>query len=548
MGSALSQEFNKIEPCHRADSLVELVKQCSYQQQLDFVEKLNRVLYRDFLGDLPPGLAHKVVSYLTIDEACTCLLVSKKWNERVGGCTELWEGMAGDVGLSEAFKSENMSKYKSLKDLCIATRAHQKYLNSLAVRGFPVAQCPTGPRYSYHYAGKGVTLRYEETNSHAGITVEKMSTLNVPVQVASFTTVPFSSRVKWAAASDTRIMWKQLCGKWNSCSIAEESDGLVSQWDDEPVSQVFHSISVCPTCHLVVIVSEAEDDCEVWDLQVVKLTRGKTAARKTVYPIPLEHIQKWGAKIRHFLGGEVTLLPERRPKSGRGFCEAHRVLLQVDNTVAIHRLEAVPKREATLISHRLFPDVKLSKPLHLFNPTRTTGHIDMLSSTPSRGGPSKLVLSGDSLRLRLLHENYLYIWSLASCEEEVCADLIELNLPSDTQCVAIGSLYAVLASNSRGTCSVVSVQSGEVFTNGTLTDITFNPSAQAASRFEFFPPLLDGWLSSLSYFEFLPLAVVFDSSSSSPSSSPETARCKEFQAVVGAPIYPKPYLRSLMFS
>ena len=77
MGSALSQEFNKIEPCHRADSLVELVKQCSYQQQLDFVEKLNRVLYRDFLGDLPPGLAHKVVSYLTIDEACACLLVRK---------------------------------------------------------------------------------------------------------------------------------------------------------------------------------------------------------------------------------------------------------------------------------------------------------------------------------------------------------------------------------------------------------------------------------------------------------------------------------------
>ena len=540
MGSALSQEFHKIEPCHRVDSLLELVRQCTYQQQLEFVEKLDKLLYKDFLAELPLALAHKVVSFLTIDEACACLLVSKKWNERVGGCTELWEGMAGDIGLSEAYKSESLAKYRSLKDMCIAARVHQKYMCSLAVRGIPVAQCPTGPCYSCHYAGKGVTLRYEETNSHARITIEKIGALNTPVQIASFTTLPFSSRVKWAAASDTHIIWKQLCGKWNSCSIAEDSDGLVSQWDDEPVSQAFHSISVCPTCHLVVIVSEAEDDCEVWDLQVVKLRQGKTATRKTVYPIPLEHIQKSGAKIRHFLGGEVTLLPERRPKSGKWFCEAHRVLLQVDNTVAIHCLEAVPKTEAALISHRLFPDVKLSKPLHLFNPTRTTGQIDILSSTLSRG-PSKFVLSCDSLHLGLLHENYLYMWSLASHTEEVCADLIELNLPSDTQCIAIGSLYAVLASNSRGTCCVVSVQSGEVFTCGILTDITFNPSAQAASRFEFFPPLFDGWLSSPSYFEFLPLAVVFDSSSHS-------SHCKELQAVVGAPIYPKQHLRSLMVS
>lgn len=543
MGSALSQEFNKLEPCHRVDSLIELVKECTYQQKLEFVEKLNRLLYKDFLAQLPRGLAHKVVSYLSIDEACTCLLVSKKWNETVGGCTELWEGIAGDIGVSDAFKRESLAKYKSLKDLCIAARAHQKYLSSLAVRGLPVGQCPTNPRYSYHYAGKGVTLRYEETNSHARITVEKMDSLNTPIQVASFTTMPFSSRVKWAAASDTRVLWKQLCGRWNSCSFTEEEeeevDGLVSQWDDEPVSQAFHSISICPVCHLVVIISEAEDDCEVWDLQVVKLTRGKAAARKTVYPIPLEHIQKSGAKIRHFIGGEVTLLPERRPKSGKCFCESHKVLLQVDNTVAIHQLEAVPKSEPMLISHRLLPDVKLSSPLHLFNPSRTTGQIDILSSTPSRG-PSKFAVSCDSLHLGLLHENYLYVWSLASYEEEVCADLIELGLPTDTQCVAVGSLYAVLASNSRGSCSVVSILSGEVFTSGTLTDITFNPGAQGTSRFEFFPPLLGNWLSSPSYSEFLPLAVVFDNSSSY-----SHTLCKELQVVVGAPVHPRPCLRSL---
>ena len=539
MGSALSQEFHKIDPSDRVDSLVELVKQCTYEQKLDFVEKLNRIMYRDFLAELPPALAHRVVSYLTIDEACVCLLVSRRWNQVVGGCAELWEKMAGDIGLTAAFKRESGSRYRSLKDLCIATRAHQRYVGSLSLRGVPVARCPADPQHSYHYAGKGVTLRYEENNSHAKITVERLDSLNTPVEIASFTTAAFSSRIKWAAASESRLLWKQLSGTWNSCSVAVGTDGAIVQWDDEPVSQAFHSISICPTCHLVAIVSEAEDDCEVWDLQVVKLTAGKTAARKTVYPVPLKHIQKSEAKIRHFLGGEVNLLSEQPPRRERGFCEAHRVLLQVDNTVSLHRLETIPKTEPGLISHRLFLDVKLSLPLHLFNPSRTTGQVDTLSNAPSRG-PSKFVVSSDSLHLGLLHEQYLYTWSLASFSEEGCVDLIELNLPRDTQCIAVGSMYAILASNSRGTCTVLSVQSGEVFTSGTLTDISFNPVAQGSSRFQFFAPLVETWLSSLSHFESLPVAVVFDSSSS-------PASCKELQVVVGSSSQPRTAgLRSLV--
>jgi hypothetical protein len=538
MGSALSQEFSKIEQSDRVDALLGLVKQCSYEQRLEFVEKLHRLMYKDFLAELPLHLSQKIVSYLNIDDACVCLLVNKKWNEIVSQCGNLWEAVADEIGLSDAFVSENISKYKSLKDLCIAARAHQNYVCSLAVRAIPVGQCPNDPRCSYHYAGKGLTLQYSELNSQAQIVIERMGTLNAPVQIGSYTTTAFSSRIKWAAASDTHLVWKQLNGTWNSCSIVEGTDGSVSQWDDEPVSQAFHSISICHTCQLVAIISEAEDDCEVWDLQVVKLMPGKAAAKKTVYPIPLEHIHKLGAKIRHFLGGEITLLPERRAKSGRGFCESHRILLQVDNTVSVHRLEAVAKTEPLLISHQLFPDVKLSKPLHVFNPTCTTGQIDILSNSPSQG-PSKFIVSCDSRHLGLLHESYLYMWSLESYREEVCVDLIELSLPSDTQCIAVGSLHAILASNSHGTCSAIGVKTGEILTSGTLADITFNPNAQGLSRFTFFPPLVESWLSSLRYFDFLPLAVAFDNTSRSGTLG------KEFQAVVGVHSQSQPQRKCL---
>lgn len=539
MGSELSQEFNKVAECDRVDSLIDLVKQCSYQQKLEFTEKLHRIMYRDFLVELPKHISHSIVSYLTIDEACVCLLVCKQWNAIVSECTGFWEVVACEMGLGEAFMSDNTSKYKSIKDMCIAARSHQKYVSSLSVRAISVSRCPTDPRYNYYYAGKGVTLQYQEMNSHAQIIIEKMDTLNTPVKVASYTTSAFSSRVKWAAASDTRLIWKQIDGKWNSCSIEEGADSSVSQWDDEPVSQAFHSISICNTCHLVAIVSEAEDDCEVWDLQVVKLRAGKVAAKKTVYPIPLEHIQKSGAKIRHFLGGEITVLPQRPAKNKRDFCDSHCLLLQVDNSVAVHHLESVAKTEPLLISHQLFPDVKLTKPLHVFNPTRTTGQIDVLSHSPRRG-PSKFTVSCDFHHIGLFHESYLYMWNLTTYVEEVCVDLIELNFPSDTQCIAIGSLYAVLASNSSGVCSVVGVKSGDILTSGTLADITFNPTAQHLNRFNFFSPLVEGWLSSLRYFDFLPLAVVFDNSSDSESAG------KELQAVVGVHSQrPKPHLKSL---
>ena len=525
MCSALSDVFGRVPDGDKVDALMVLVKQCTFQQQLDFADKLQLHLHRDFIVDLPKNLSQKIITYLSIEEACNCLLVCKKWNEIVSDNTLYWEAIAGEIGLSDSFIRDTESKNESLKDLCIAARNHQKYICSLVVRAIPVARSPTEAQCSFHYAGKGVILRYEEKNSHAQITIEKMSSFHSTVQIASYTTIPFSSRVKWVSASDTNILWKQIDGKWNSCSTLDQSDGVVRQWDDEPVSQAFHSISFCHTCHLVTIISEAEDDCEVWDLQVVKLKPGRTTARKTVYPIPIEHIQKSRMKIRHFLGGEITLLPEKERSRKKGFCEAHCVLLQVDNSVAVHRLESVPQLQQSLISHQLLPDVRLSKPLHIFYPSRTAGHIDPLADGGSKG-PSKFILSVDYKHIGLLHESYLYVWNMDNCQEESCVDLIELNLPKDSCCVALGSLYAILASNSWGIFSVINVKSGDIFTSGSLADVSFNPNAQYSDRFNFYSPLNETWLNSLAYFDFWPLVIVLDKSAYLESP-------KELQAVVG---------------
>ncbi len=510
----LSAEFSAVHSDHRVDAVMEMVKLCPYPQQLQILEELQKILHKDFITALPPNLSEKVISYFSIDDARNCLLVCKSWTRVVGDCSSYWQTHASKIGLSDAFLQQQCPDNRGLKDLCIAALNHKTYVKSLITRAILLGRCPAdNPNHSYLYAGSGVALRYEEINSntHSQVVIEHMNTPHSMAQVASFNMHAFSSRVKWVAASDSYILWKQIDGMWNGCStrtFVEAPD----QWQDDPVSQGFHTITFCRRCHLVAILTEAEDDCEVWDLQVIKLVKGQSTPRKSVYPLPLDQMmEKMGEKKRHFLGGDVMLLPESREKDSTGFCKAHRVLLQIDNCVAIHRLESITDTEHVLVMHQLLPDAKLSKPLHILCP-RSGKQSDDFSFEVSGGrGPPAFCLSADRKRMGVMYESYLYMWNLTTFTEESSVDLIDHNLPSDTKCIAIGSVYAILASNSWGTCSVISTTTGEIQLFASLGETSFNPSAYRFNRFKFYPPVRQDWLSAFEYFDFWPLALVFDS-------------------------------------
>lgn len=506
------EDFAALDGGERVRTLMDMVKLSTYPQQLEFVEELQNFLHKDFLTHLPSELSGRIIAYLSVEDVLNSLLVCKSWNRILGDCTLYWQTCARNIGLTELFLKEKQQKYGGLKSLCVSALSHCKYVQSLVSRAIVLARSPDDTGCSYVYAGHGIALRYEEVNSnnHSVVLVERMNTPHSMVQLSSFAMSAYSSRVKWAAASDNYVLWKQLDGKWNGCSTDSRMNGELDTWEDDPVSQGFHSITFCHKCHLVAIMSEAEDDCEVWDFQVVKLVRGKTAPRKMVYPIPLEQIQKVGViKKRHFLGGEVTLLSEvPQKKAGRGFCQSHRVLLQVDGCIAIHRLEALDMDHMMLI-HHLLPDSKLSKPLHVFRPSNDEALTMDIMDISSREPPS-FCLSSDRKLVGVVYERYLYVWNIDTYREESCADLISLNLPNDTQCIALGSVYTVLASNSWGTCAIVATRTGELLVEGKLPESTFNPSAYRSSRYTFHPPLQQGWLSGFDYFDFWPLSLVFD--------------------------------------
>ena len=512
----LKGDFCKLNEPTKVQCLVDLVKTCGYREQLDFNERLQELLHKDFVSLLPDDLSKRVISFLSVDDAITCLRVSKNWKKVIEGCSAFWEPQAKRIGLSEQFireKTSNSSGINSLTLPNLITNAvgHQTSIRSLTPRPFVITSSKASSEYNYTYAGNGVSLCYEEMNGHAQVIIESMDTAQSDVRIATFNVTSFTSRIKWAAASHNYVMWKQLDGHWHGCSVRGEPPELES-WEDEPISQGFHSISFCPECHLVAIMSEAEDDCEVWDLQVVKLVRGRNSARKMVYPVPLERVQNVWMKKRHFLGGEVMMLPDvAAGKDKKGFCMAHRVLLQIDSNLAIHRLESVPDAERRMVVHRFLPDAKLSKPIAVFSPSPPS-QDEMFASldlTASKGRPL-FRLSMDNKRIGLVSDSYFYVWNMSSLKQEKSVDLIDLNLPSDTKCVAVGSLYAVLASDSAGMCYVILIETGDILLKGSVADSDFNPNAQRSVRFDFRAPVSQDWLNGFRYYDHWPLAMVLD--------------------------------------
>ena len=524
MATTLEREFCALDGSGRLQALMRLVKLCTYPQQQEFVEELQKFLYRDFLTELSPDLSQIIISYVSINDIANCLLVSTSWNKVISNCKPYWEACANRIGLNESFLCKKLPDYdNSLKNLCISALNHQNYVKTLVPRSITVARSLAHTGCSYMYAGDGFALRYEELNTGAKVVIEQISNLHSMIQVTSFNVTAFSSRVKWVSASSGFLLWKQVDGKWNGYST-KTSPAVLDQWDDEPVSQDFHSITFCKNCHLVAIVSEAEDDCEVWDLQIVKLVKGRSSPQKMVFPIPLEAVQNAKEKKRHFLGGEVALLPDNDQKDSTGFCKVHRVLLQVDSCLAVHKLESVADDKHILVLHQLLPDARLSKPLKVFCPPTSNQPLDKIEAK----GPPMFCLSDDMQMIGVIYECYLYVWNLNSYKEEACVDLIDFDLPLDTKCVALGSVYAVLASNSCGLCAVVSILTGRIIQHYVLLE-TLNPDAYRSNRFSFYPSLHQDWLSTFQCFSVWPLALVLDYFAKGDK---ETVHHHELQAVV----------------
>ncbi len=501
----IKKDFTELNSPTKIHALLEMVKICSHQEQCDFQEKLMALLCKDFLTDLPADLAARVISHLSMVDTVTCLLVSKSWYKVVAECSSYWNAKARELGMAETFVTSFLSSSGlHLHSLCVASQSHQTYIRTLTPRCYPISDSPTGIRNSFHYAGNGVILRYEEMSSQARVIIECMNTTHSSVFINSFDVAPFKGRIKWASASLDYVLWKQMDGRWcgyNTKVLVSELD----IWEDEPLVHSSQSISFCSKCHVVAVLSQAEDDCEVWDLQVIKLyndTVGSNTLRKMVYPIPLDGVKQLLTSKRYFLGGEMTLLPTSLEIDEAGFCKFHSVLLQIDSNLAIHKLKMIEETDSSIMLSQLLPNSLLSKPLKVFSPKPVELSLNLMELSGSKSR-AYFCLSGDLERVAVIQDNYLYVWNLETFEEEHIVDLSPLKLPSDCEVKAIGSMYTVVASSVTGMCAVLLTSTGNVILQTSVAADLIHKH-----DFVFYGPLNQDWLNGFVYFNFLPLCLV----------------------------------------
>lgn len=541
-------EFTSFDGPSKVKGVKDLIKLTPYQHQLEILEYLRELLYKDFIACLPPSLAQKIICCLPFVDVLSSLLVNKKWNEVITHhCDTYWERFSKRLGLCLNTRSEVLrQQYGTLKSLCIAGFKQNNMIRALVPATVSVSKSHL--MYSYVYAGNGVLLKYREINGTAEILVEKAKSPSCVVQVARFIVPSRSGRVKWAAASDRYLLWKQVDGKWIGCST-EEDDPELDQWEDEPAGEGFFSIAFCHRCHLVAMVADAEGDCEVWDVHVVKLQRGAINPRRMVYPVSLEHMKPPGeATARRFcLSGRITLVSECEARDSTGFCTTHRVLLQVGNCVAVHRLKSVSSQDYPVAVHAFLPDGRLSKPLGILTPyhhhpqdlnrqdrdssaddSDDCAQDNLFYTQPTCG--AVLCMSHDRSLLGMVCRGTLHVWNLQTCEKEACTKLAWQGHTPDMRCVAMGTVYAVLASDMCGVCAVVTTHGGQVIMEHSVGGPDFVPEKVVASRFSFYAPLCEEWLSAVGhiYSDLWPLALFFDWKSGSKE--------VEFKAVVGTPL------------
>ena len=565
-------EFTSFDGPSKVKGLKDLIKLTAYPQQLEVLEYLREILFKDFIACLPPNLAKKIICYLPYADILSCLLVNKKWNDVVTRCDAYWEWFSRRLGLCSLTFRENMVRQcGSLKALCVAGFKQCSRIRALVPATVSVSKGK--PTCTYVYAGNGVLLKYREINGSAEVVVEKARSHTSLSQVASFLVSARSGRIKWAAASDRYLMWKQVDGKWIGCSTEEKGEGDLrrglDQWDDEPAGEgFFSSIAFCHRCHLVTMMADAEGDCEVWDVHVVKLQRGALSSQRVVYPVSVGCFKQppaapgpggaaqdeSGPAVRRFcLGGKIMVVSECEERDGTGFCTTHLVLLQVGNCVAIHRLKSVSSEDNyPLAVHALQPEACLSKPICILSPHHHhrrhggdesegsgvesdgggRGQLDNLLYTQPTCCGAVFCMSHDRRLLGIVYGDSLHVWNLGTCEREVCTRLVGYEHHSDTRCVALGAVYAVLASDVHGVCTIVTTHNGEVVLEYRVREQAqgFVPEQVASARFSFYAPLHEEWLSAFGclYPDAWPLALFFDWEDG-------PIRGVEFKAILGSP-------------
>lgn len=92
------RQFSNLSSTEQNTTLNELISCCGSDQLWHLQQKLPDFLYRDFLHQLPPEIAEKILGFLCPSSLLTACQVSKVWNKKISGMNALWRNKCRMIG------------------------------------------------------------------------------------------------------------------------------------------------------------------------------------------------------------------------------------------------------------------------------------------------------------------------------------------------------------------------------------------------------------------------------------------------------------------
>ncbi len=98
--ASTTAQYQKLSDDQRVAALDHLIAISPSSHLYHLSTKLNSLLKRDFIANLPPELSFHILRYLDPDTLCHCCLVSSKWNDVISSCDEAWKTACRKVMLA----------------------------------------------------------------------------------------------------------------------------------------------------------------------------------------------------------------------------------------------------------------------------------------------------------------------------------------------------------------------------------------------------------------------------------------------------------------
>lgn len=461
------------------DKICHLFIQCSHQEQLQLLEKLPTLIYRDFICCLPSLALCLVLKYLTISDVLICMKVCRKWYTTIQSCDPYWRWVCLSSGLTPPVIKDYLAQqcYSSKMHLGLTLQAYIHKMKQI------FAHCTA---YTHRTSDTVLKMAFEDNYGNNLACIQKSNEIlfiyynSANDQALKSFGLSEQYRIIWATRTKRYILFTTDSADWGQIHCC---DGQTQLWVDSEIVTPYAKLSACSLCGLIV---EAQQQPSIkspltWMMQFVLLEPTSIAVQRVTHYAQVKDLIALESDYVPIQSIALLKKPDSHTNNSMGFCLEHYLLIKLGGGVIMFTYQQSRNSRS---ENDLSSDIQF---ISIFAPGGEVNHLNSLISLGD-----KFRLSCDGILLALIHSNILYVWNI---QQNLLVSEINLSIhnsfnqeSSRYSLLAVGHLCAIIQLTHYNTSKLLILS---IFNGVLLCSLNCN-SVQA-----FAGPVSQDWLNNL---------------------------------------------------